>query len=220
MFLSRRMTASGSVSLSSSTDSVISSSRRSGGKPDSTSAHRITSSKLLLRNCSADRFTETLSGLGQAAASAHAFCTTPFAERIDQSGFLGQRNELVGRHQAALRMPPAYQRLRPAQPAGRDVDDRLIEQLELAAGHRFAQVVLQLMAGIRLPGHLHVEEAVAVAALRLAAIEREVGVLDQLGGLAAVGRGDGDADAGADADGTALDDVRRPHQLDDALRQA
>ena len=63
----------------------------------------------------------------------------------------------------------------------RDVDQRLIVQLEFAPRQRVAQVDLERAARPRLGVHLRLEEAIAVAAFGFGAIEREVGVLEQFG---------------------------------------
>ena len=87
----------------------------------------------------------------------------------------------------------------------REIDDRLVVQLELAGRQRLAQVVLQRAPRLHLRVHLRLEEAVGAAAVALGAIEREVGVAHQLVGARAVGRADGDADAGADHHLVAVD---------------
>src|SRR5208282_6024918 len=56
--------------------SVISSSNRSGGSPDSASAYITTSDRLVLQNCTGDRLTATLTLAGQVAASTPAACST------------------------------------------------------------------------------------------------------------------------------------------------
>jgi hypothetical protein len=90
-------------------------------------------------------------------------------------------------------------------------------KLELVARYRGAQIGLHLVARVRLPSHLDIEEAVAVAALRLGPIERQVRLLDQLVGLGAVGGSRGNADAGADIHRVAFDVVGHPDDVDHAL---
>src|SRR5208282_6056113 len=65
-----------SAADSMSAVSVISSSNRSGGSPDSASAYITTSDRLVLQNCTGDRLTATLTLAGQVAASMHAACST------------------------------------------------------------------------------------------------------------------------------------------------
>ena len=168
-----------------------------------------------LRNWTGDRLTESLMCAGQAAASAHALLQDPGAERHDQPGVLGERDEAVGRDQPLGRVPPADQRLGAARLARRHVDHRLIVDLELLARQRVAQLVLQAVARVDLRGHLRIEEVEAVAAGRFGAIEREVGLLQQLVRVDAVLRRERDADAGADAHLAAVELERLGDQLDD-----
>ena len=88
----------------------------------------------------------------------------PFAEPDDQPGFLRDRDEPVGRNDAQLRVAPPHQGLRAAHAPGREGDDGLVVQLELAARDRRAQVVLERVPRARLGFHLWLEEAEAVAA--------------------------------------------------------
>src|SRR5207245_4416471 len=73
---------------------------------------------------------------GRAGALQHVL-----AERNDQTGLLGQRNELVGRDEPLLRMAPASQRLGAGWLARLDVDDRLVVHLQLVAREGLAQIV-------------------------------------------------------------------------------
>ena len=97
-------------------------------------------------------------------------------------------------------MVPAQQRLEAGDLAARDVDERLVVQLELVGEQRLAQIELEPAALLHLRVHFRLEEVVGAAALGLGAVERHVGVAQQLVGLVAVGRRHGDADAGADDD--------------------
>ena len=96
-------------------------------------------------------------------------------------------------------MVPAQQRLEAADLVAREVDERLVVELELAVGQRLAQIDLQLAARLHVGVHVRLEEAVDAAPLGLGPVEGEIGVLEQLVGIGAVARRDGDADAGADA---------------------
>ena len=99
------------------------------------------------------------------------------------------------------------------------IDDGLVVQLELVGGERLAQVVLHAAAHLHLRIHLGSEEAIGAAPVAFGAIERQVGVPDQLIGCRSVGRADGDADAGADHDLCAVEIVGCAYGLDDAQRQ-
>ena len=97
--------------FSSSSVSVISSSSRRGGRPDCFSASVTTESRLPLRNWSGDRLTATRTSSGQCRGVEAGPAQHQVAERDDQAGFLGDRNELGRRDHAALGMRPAHQRL-------------------------------------------------------------------------------------------------------------
>ena len=68
-------------------------------------------------------------------------------------------------------------------------------QLELIGEQRLAQIELELAPILHLRVHFRLEEVIAAAAVRLGAIERHVGIAQELIGLVAVGRRHGDADA-------------------------
>ncbi len=97
-------------------------------------------------------------------------------------------------------MVPAHQRLEAADLVAGEVDERLIVELEFAVEHRLAQVEFEAAARLHLRVHLRLEEVIGAAAFALGAIERHVGVAQELIGLAAVGGRNGDAEAGADDD--------------------
>ena len=119
----------------------------------------------------------------------------------------------------AVRMPPAHQRLEAAPCAGGGVDERLVVQLELAARDGVAQIGFQRVARLELGRHRFIEDGEAVAARRFRAVERKVGLLQQLLLVAAVIRRDRDADAGADLDAMAGQQERLGDELGDPRRQ-
>ena len=100
-----------------------------------------------------------------------------------------------------------------------EVDQRLVDEAELAAAQRHLEALFEHAAVLQRLVHALFEEVVVAAALVLGAIEREVGVLEQRLGVAAVGRRDGDADAGADHDLMAVDD-RSASAIDLTIRSA
>jgi hypothetical protein len=67
----------------------------------------------------------------------------PFADIVDQAGFLGQRNEAGRADRAQFGMVPAQQRFGLAQASRGRLDDGLVEHLQLALRERRAQVVGQ-----------------------------------------------------------------------------
>ena len=99
---------------------------------------------------------------------------------------------------------------------GLEIDQRLIEQLEFLVGQRLAQVEFQDAARLDGLRHLVAEEAEGAAAVRLGAIERHVGVLQQRIGADARRRGHRDADAGADLDQMIVDLVALAQVIDDS----
>ena len=62
--------------------------------------------------------------LAASAAHRRQASARPTAERHDEAGLLGDRDEAAGRHQAALGVLPAHQRLDAHDRAGRQRDDR------------------------------------------------------------------------------------------------
>ena len=92
-------------------------------------------------------------------------------------------------------------------------------QLELVAPDRAAQVGFERMARARLRLHLDVEQAAAIAPFRLGAVEREIGILQQLVRVVAVLRGERHADAGADGELVARKLVGLAHGGEQAIRE-
>ena len=129
----------------------------------------------------------------------------PFAERDDQAGLLGNRYEYRRRHRSAQRMGPAQQRLAGRHPAGAQVDQRLVIQMELLGAERFAQIELERAALLHRLLHVHGEETMAAAAAVFGRVQRHVGLLQELVGVNAVIRRHGDADRGADVHAMAVD---------------
>ena len=116
------------------------------------------------------------------------------------------------------RVIPAQQRLHADQVLGVSSEKRLIDELELVAGgKRVAQFRLDGAAALDRRVHLVLEDAEAVAALELGAIERDIRLADELGPVhARLGR-DRHADRHAD-ERRAVEDVEGArHRLDDAL---
>jgi len=66
----------------------------------------------------------------------------PAPDRTDQSGVLGDADELEVRHDPPLGVTPAQQRFEPDDALALEVDERLVVQLELVQGEGVSQVVL------------------------------------------------------------------------------
>ena len=80
-----------------------------------------------------------------------------------------------GRQQAALRMVPAQQRLEAGEPLLAEIDDRLIEQFEVALGERAAQRQIERAARLGDRVHVRMKQPVLSAPGRLGAIHRKIG---------------------------------------------
>jgi len=138
----------------------------------------------------------------------------PFSDARDQARLLGVRQEAGRRHEAGLGILPANERLDAEQPACREVVHRLVVEDELLLGQRAAQPGCERELAARLAGVVGVQrEVVAPAALGL--VHGCVGVLEDLGGGAAVARPDRDADRGADPELGAVDHQRGVQRLED-----
>jgi hypothetical protein len=133
-------------------------------------------------------------------------------QRRDEPRALGERHEGVGRHDAALRVVPAHERLDRADRAGDHVDLRLHRELELLArAQRMAQVGEQgePVGGLRVVLGAVVDDA---AALALGDVHRDVRAAHDVHADRRVARWLArDADARADAQ---LDAVDRQRRLD------
>ena len=178
--LSRSMKAWFSSARSSSTDSVISISSRSGGRPEFFSADADDVEQLGLLELDRRQVHRDLDVVGPPHRVVAGATDHPLAERHDQPGLLGERNELVGRDQPAGRMPPAHQRFHAAPLPGLDVEERLVVHLELASCDGVAQIAFEGVAGFELGRHRLVVDRVAVPARRFRPIERKVRLLQQL----------------------------------------
>src|SRR5690606_21712936 len=156
--------------------------------------------------------------LGPLARDRAGFVQDPVAERGDQAGFLGHGHEDLGRDPAAARMVPAEQRLEADDLAFAGIDHRLVVDAEtLAAGERAAQLRLEHRAQLDALVHRLGEEAIAVAAFVLRAVERDVGLAHEFGAVGSVFGRDGDADADADVSLVAGNLERQAHLLEDAV---
>ncbi|HZX26955.1 MAG TPA: hypothetical protein VFF16_07810 [Telluria sp.] len=121
----------------------------------------------------------------------------PVADRQDQVGFLGQRNEVGRRHEAAFGMMPAQQHFGAHDRAGPH-DLGLEEDLQLVAFH--GEVDVALHGDVEQQGRLHarIEEPQGVAPALLGLVHGQVGVLQQVGHALRAGE-HLDADAGGAA---------------------
>ncbi len=120
----------------------------------------------------------------------------------------GHPEELVRGEEDALGRPPAGLGADGGDPTAGQLDDRLVEQRELAVVQGGAQPADGLRAADDVGLHLRGVQLDAALSGLLRAVHREVGVAHE-GAGGDVGLGEGDADAGRDADlGAALDQIR------------
>ena len=85
-----------------------------------------------------ERFVASCRGIAPCARLATGRLEHPAAERQDQPRLLGQGDERNWWDQATDGMLPADEGLEPDDPFGREVDQRLVVQAELAALDRLA----------------------------------------------------------------------------------
>ncbi len=100
----------------------------------------------------------------------------PAAERRDQAGLLGDRDELPGRHQSQCGMLPAHERLEPGDAVRLERHDGLEVQHELVPIERGPEVGLELQFGLDRLHHGRVEHLAARTPQELRPVERGVGV--------------------------------------------
>ena len=124
----------------------------------------------------------------------------PRADRHDQAALLGDGDEPVGRHQAAVGLGPADQGLHADQLAGEGVHLGLVVEGQLAGLEGPAQAALEFEAFAVARRDAVVEEADLVAAALLGQVHGGVGVLDEGVAVGAVMGIDGDADAQGDGE--------------------
>ena len=111
----------------------------------------------------------------------------PGADRHDQPGLLGQRDERRRRHEPELGMVPPHEGLDAGHGPGRELDDRLVEHPQLVTLDGPVQGTLGLEVFDRLGPHGGVEELAPGPALLLGPVHRRVGVPQQgLGGAGAL----------------------------------
>src|SRR5664280_528570 len=123
----------------------------------------------------------------------------PPAEWHDHPALLGEWDEPVRSHKAMDGMVPTDERLKSVQPLAGHVELRLVEQPELVAFQRLAEIGLQPEALTGLLVHARLEQLDGVLAAGLDRVHRHVGVAQQLLEVRPRRRADGHPDAGRDA---------------------
>ncbi len=159
----------------------------------------------------------TWSGHWLASAQARFRTKLPSGVMRPVSSASGMNSD--GGNEAARRMRPAQQRLEADDVLAHQIDERLVVHFERFGGERRAQIDFQLAARLRLRVHLRLEKAEGRFAGGLGAIQRQIGVAQQVIGIMAIGRRHRDADGRADGHHVALDDVGLADDVDETLRQ-
>ncbi len=136
----------------------------------------------------------------------------PAPERDDQSGLLGERDELARAEQAALGMLPAHERLEARVAAEVEVDDRLVVQDQFLVLDRALELLAAVEAGDGVGVQVGGEDRAAVRARGLGGVHREVGVAQQV----VAGVGARDPDARAQVQALALEHHRRREHAEQA----
>ena len=149
------------------------------------------------------------------ARLARRLADRPLAQRHDQPGLLGERDELAGRHEDAVALP-AHQRLDADHAHAAGVDLGLVVQDELVALDRLVQRALELDLGAPLSGQARAVQRVRVRPLRLGRVHRHVGAAHQVDDRAAVARKQRDAHARRDEALLTADEDRVLHQVENA----
>ena len=129
---------------------------------------------------------------------------------------LGNRNEGRGRDHARGRVGPARQRFDADHGVAAGIDDRLVGGAEAVVSDRVQQIAFQELALRQIGVHRRIVDAGAIAPFVLGAIERHVGVAQNIAGVAGAPVNHRDADRGADIDGMAADRIGGAHRGDDA----
>ena len=190
--------------LSSSSVSVISSSSRLGRQAGNLERFRDDGEQVAAAELQRRQVDRHLDRLRPARGVVARLLQHEGAELTDETGLLGDGDELRRRDHAACRVTPAHQRLAAGDRAGGELDKRLVVDLEITRMKRGAQVELKLPAVAGAGIHLGLEEAERALAFALGAIKCHVGVLEELVRLIAVAGRDGDADACPGGDDVAV----------------
>ncbi|MCY1408196.1 hypothetical protein D9M71_235150 [compost metagenome] len=143
----------------------------------------------------------------------------PFADGDDGAVLFGQRDEQVRRHHTVLGVLPANQGFDAHHAVVAVADLRLIDEVELIADQRIAQVFFQLAAATHFGIDAGDIELIAVARTGLGQRHGLLGLLQQFLGAVTVLGEQGDADGGAQADLLMIEGKRRFQVIEDALRQ-
>jgi hypothetical protein len=218
-FLSEPTIDWASPRFSNSELSVISTSRRSAGKPvlDQQLDDALREPRVLeLRGRDVDAERQLLI---PGARFLEGLAHDRQRQIADQAAFLGHADELVGRDDAALRMLPAGEHLEAVQRTRREVDLLLEEGDELGLGDAAAKAGFDRVAVLKLAFHRRVEPDRAAAAELLGRVHGDVGAAEQRIDAGAVLVRTGDAERGGDVGVDAGEIERLAEPVDDVMRR-
>ena len=100
--------------------------------------------------------------------------------------FLAERQELVGRQQAAARVAPAGQGLEPRESPGREAHDGLVEGHDFVAPHGAAQIALQSQPRQPVAFEASAVGGRSASPTSLGGLDRQFGPAQQFGSLGGV----------------------------------
>ncbi|MCY1174705.1 hypothetical protein D9M73_149160 [compost metagenome] len=143
----------------------------------------------------------------------------PFADGDDSAVLFGQRDEQVRRHHTVLGVLPANQGFDAHHAMIAVADLRLVDEVELIADQRIAQVFFQFAAAAHFGVDAGDIELIAVARTGLGQRHGLLGLLQQFLGAVTVLGEQGDADGGAQADLLMVEGKRRFEIIENALCQ-
>ncbi len=103
----------------------------------------------------------------------------PATDAVDETERLGDRDELLGQHRALTRPLPPHQRFEAHELTGAQVDPWLVDEEQLAAAHRVAERILEIVTARDPCTHLGVEQLASTTAVFLGLIQRDVGVSEE-----------------------------------------
>src|SRR5262249_20007503 len=139
------------------------------------------------------------------------------AEFDNQAGMLRNRNETPWRYFALDGMNPARQRLDADQLLAAWIDDRLIDDVQLLISDRLTERAFQQFAVREIGVHRGIVDARPVAAFVLGAIERHIGVTQDVAGVLDAAIDHRDADRRDDIDAMSVEDERRANDAENAF---
>ena len=165
-----------------------------------------------------DRHRHRRAGVLPRSRLAYRLFQHPVADRDDEPGLLGQRDEDGGRNLPQFRVAPPDQRLSAYHGAGGEGDLGLVVQPEAPLLHGQAHGMVHFHARQHIDVHLRLVKAEIPAPAFLDAVHRDVRILDQLVERLAVLRVQRHANAAANRETHAVDLERAGQRLEDALR--